>query len=345
MYDEIPQIEEIFGNSSELDWDMSNQNENIPTLGDLYFGTLHMNNSKKFWGQFNLTEVFGLACSNIWAFYMAYDNNYKGFKKLCNRFWNHQTLDLRNIEIRDMETFYLLMKTFKKAKKIFLPVSVPQNLLNAVYAQSLIFYPSCRHPLLRVPYKLDYYYPQKMVKIVGELDSWSSDPAIDILLSFKKTKSLILRKIHFTDNTIAAMSTVMCKSLSIRKSKVDRSQNSNFVNQILRFKSLRKLNILVKSKNSEKEAMAECIMHLIKKIHLLNRLTNLKISLPLTMTNVRFVAKAVRKCPNITDLTIYGTQMKRSIPHYKILRILQRNNLNIQIRPFHRSISAWENQN
>lgn len=98
-----------------------------------------------------------------------------------------------------MESYHLLINTFRNPRKIILPNIVPPNILSAVYAQSIVFHPNSRYPLLRSQFKSDYFQRQKSVKIVGELDKWTNDPTIDILLSFEKSKCLFFRRTHFTN--------------------------------------------------------------------------------------------------------------------------------------------------
>lgn len=88
-------------------------------------------------------------------------------------------------------------------------------------------------------------------------------------------------------------------------------------------------------------------MYLIKNIHLFTRLEKLSISLQLTTDIVKLLIKVIRRCLNLRELTIYVCQPKKSIPHYKVLQVLERINLNvnIKIRNFHRNIAAWENNN
>lgn len=90
IYSIVQEIEDIFDRDIyDNDWE---RDENSTTHTDLFyktfFGSMHVNKGEIFWKYYNLTEVFGIARSNKWAFYMAYNYNIAGFHKFCNKFWN-----------------------------------------------------------------------------------------------------------------------------------------------------------------------------------------------------------------------------------------------------------------
>lgn len=95
------------------DWDMVDSNPNTFTLGDLFLGSLRMDNNSTFWLQFTLTKILTMALSNKWAFYAAYyqfaERGIRGGMSQINKRYVKANNMYMNAEINlSKETSYLL---------------------------------------------------------------------------------------------------------------------------------------------------------------------------------------------------------------------------------------------
>lgn len=321
VYTTLERIEEIF--CDDIEWDRPENEKKLLTPGDIFFGSLRVDNDKTFWSKFNLLETFGIATSNKQAFYMAYYGNYNEFGTLCDQFWTNKTLDLRNMCIKEMTTFNSILNTFKGAKKIILPKCVPETLLNYISAESLVFHPDPLFPLNRA--SIAHKEPLD-ITIVGQQFSFLSDPMIDMLFSFPKIKKLVLEKVEFIDASIAALTTVSFKSLTIRQSAVNREHALFLAEAILKSRNLEELNILVED---EQDAIMLTVDYLLKKLQLFKNLKNLTISMTLTPRYVRILSK----CNSLENLIIYANESVE-ISHNKVIQILERDGLSLKINKF-----------
>lgn len=341
--------------------DESDDESHRITFSDQFTESLCQDKGPEFWNKLNFSEVVANAISNKYAFNMAYNYDYCGFKTFFDQYWHGNILNLSKIKFTDPKGLYSVLNlftfkhnysrhTFSRAK-ILLPEGIPIDTLWYLSAPCIVFRTKGHYPLRRVKNYPRFNGYNKGVKIIilGSYQMGIENPIIDILISYSYLAKLILKHVHFSSEIINCLSLCRCDEFSIincRTSQYNMLNLASTISKMVKLKSLSyKSNVthymsyIIKRNNESslrkyftKELVIDNVpIFIIQQLHLMNKLEILKISLILNKDNINLLKQQAHLCSSLKFIVLYNMDPKNSLSFNEIHNTLHCQQFKIKI--------------